>query len=172
MKTRMLFVSALLLLAGAGCQRTPGEVANKVLGDFGIKERPEGYEAPSDKVFARLNAVADAEMQRMNHEGRDGEILFEQDGLRGSFYKQVKEYIDSHPLDARADTAGPQRESGYTGYVEYSYRVLQGQRKPTRVEAAAEGADIPTGETGRETYRYHFNAGGAWDGRKGERAKL
>lgn len=172
MKTRLLLASILLLFVGAACQRTPGEVANKVLSDFGIKERPEGYEAPSDKVFERLNGVAETEMQRMNYEGRDGEIQFEQDGLRGSFFKQIKEYVDAHPLDARADTAGTQRDSGYTGYIEYSYRVLQGKRKPTRAEAAAEAADIPTGETGRETYRYHFNSGGAWDGRKGERAKL
>lgn len=172
MKTYLVLAAVVLLFAGAACQRTPGEVAGKVLSDFGIKERPEGYEAPSDKVFTRLNAVADSEKQRMNHDGRDGEILFEQDGLRGSFYKQVKEYVDAHPLDARADTAGTQRESGYTGYIEYSYRVLQGRRKPTRAEAAAESADIPTGDTGRETYRYHFNSGGAWDGRKGERAKL
>ena len=171
---RFSIVLLLSLTAGVvtGCQRTPGEVANKVLGDFGLKERPEGYEEPSDKVYDRLNGVAEAEMKRMNYEGREGEILFEEDGLRGNFYKQVKEYVDSHPLDARADTAGTQRESGYTGYIEYTYRIVQSKRKPTRAEAAAEAADIPTGETGRETFRYHFNSGGAWDGRKGERAKL
>lgn len=159
-------------IALAGCQRTPGEIANKVLTDFGIREPDENYVSGSDKVFERLRTVGESEMQRMNYEGREGEIKFEQDGLRGMYYKEVREFTDFHPLDARADTAGTQRESGYTGYIEYSYRTLQSRRKPTRAEAAAESADIPTGDTGREVYRYRFNSGGGWDGSKGERTKL
>jgi len=167
------FLACLLLsIVGAGCQRTPGEVANKVLTDFGIREPDENYVSGSDKVYERLRTVGESEMQRMNFEGREGEIQFEENGLRGMYYKEVREYTDFHPLDARADTAGTQRESGYTGYIEYSYRTLQSPRKPTRTEAAAESANIPTGETGREVYRYRFNSGGGWDGSKGERAKL
>jgi len=170
----MRLLLGLLLVAAAvgGCQRSPGEVANKVLTDFGIREPDEGYVSGSDKVYARLRSVGESEMQRMNFEGREGEIKFEEDGLRGMFYKEVKEYTDFHPLDARADTAGTQREGGYTGYIEYSYRILRGVRKPTRVEAAAESANIPTGDTGREVFRYRFNSGGGWDGGKGERTKL
>lgn len=167
-----VLILAIVVLAPAGCQRSAGEVANKVLGDFGLKERPEDYVAPSDAVFQRLDGVAQTEMQRMNYENRAGEIKFEEDGLRGTYYKEVKEYVDSHPVEARADTAGTQRESGYTGYIEYSYRILQSPRRPTRTEAVGESASIPTGDTGREVYRYRFGSGGAWDGRKGEKTKL
>jgi hypothetical protein len=62
-------------------------------------------------------------------------------------------------------------ETGFYGYIEYSYRVMQSPRQESRAEAAAEPADIFTGEEGREVYRYYFRPGGTWDGNEGRRTK-
>ncbi len=62
----------------SACQRTPGEVVNKVLVDFGIEDKPEGYSSMTDQVFARLDNVARAEITRMNHSERNGEVKFEE----------------------------------------------------------------------------------------------
>jgi hypothetical protein len=168
---------ALVLVAGlliAGCQSSSeGGVVNKVLADFGLKERPEGYVAPSDRVFERLDEVGAGELKRLNMENRRGEIKFQEDGPRGLYYKETKFYEDYYPLDAQVTHSSPTDTDSHTynGYIEYSYRVYQSARKQTRAEAEAESADIPTDEMGRETYRYRFNAGGAWMGGKGERVK-
>ncbi|MBI4556399.1 MAG: hypothetical protein HY706_02335 [Candidatus Hydrogenedentes bacterium] len=162
-------VLAFGVLVACGCQRTPNEVMNKVLVDFGVREKPEGYVEPSDKVFARLRQVGQTEIKRMNQESRQGEIKFQEaEGLQGKYYKEVKVYENFHPLEANAVTRSGQAERGYVGYIEYSYRVYQGARKATRAEAAAEDAGISTDLAGRETYRYKFNAGGIWEGGKGE----
>ena len=154
------------------CQRTPGEVMDKVLVDFGVREAPEGYESGSDRVFERLSEVAKTEMARLNQEGRHGAIKYqEQDGIRGKYYKEVKVYDGFHPLDAGPvprDSAGGR---GYTGYIEYTYTIFQSARMSSRTEAAAESPAIATNQTGREVYRYRFTASGAWDGGKGEKVR-
>lgn len=164
---------ALVVAMLAGCQHSPGEVADKVLQDFGLKARPEGYVPASDKVFQKLGAVGETELKRMNADGRHGEIKFQEQGVSGQYFKEVKVYEKAYPLDARTNTGGSSRALGpaYTGYIEYSYQYFQSARKPTRVEAEAESANIPTGVTGRETYRYNFSGAGVWDGVKGEKAK-
>lgn len=161
----MLFLG----IAMAGCAGQQGQtVVETVMTDFGLKEKPEGYVSGSDKVYDRLNDIGASEMKRMNAEARLGEVKVEEDGLQVKYYKEVKEYISYYPLDAQANSKAVDRERGYVGYLEYRYRLLQSPRKPTRTEAQAESATIPSGEEGRETYRYRFNAGGAWDGGKGE----
>ena len=162
----------LLCLTLAGCARSPGEVTDKVLQDFGLRARPEGYVSGADRVFERLSNVGKGEMKRMNIEGRHGKVMFEADGgLRGQYYKEVKIYENYYPLDARSAPRTSAGERGYIGFIEYSYRMYQSARKSNRTEAAAERASIPVDERGRESYRYKFNAGGYWNGGDGERSK-
>jgi hypothetical protein len=142
------------------------------MADFGLRERPEGYESGSDKVFQNLDDVAKTEIKRLNMESRQGSIKFEQDGMRGLYFREAKVFEDYHPLDAQMLPRTSHGERGYTGYIEYSYRIFQSARKDSRVEAESSEADIPTGDSGREVYRYRFTAAGTWDGGKGERAKM
>jgi hypothetical protein len=160
----------LACLLVTGCLRTPGEVTDKVLSDFGLRERPEGYVSGTDRVFDRLGTVGQTELKRMNVENRHGDVKFQDDaGFGGKFYKEVKRYEESRPLDAQPVARGAQGERGFVGYLDYSYRIYQSERTDTRAEAAALSATIPTDDQGRETYRYRFNSGGIWDGQKGER---
>ena len=165
---RML--SLLLLLGLPACQTPPEGVANKVLADFGLKERPEGYVSASDEVFKRLDNVGKAELKRMNLTHRHGEVKQETQDLKTRFFKEVKTYEKYYPLDANATagTAGSSR--GFTAYIEYSYRVFQSPRFETRAEAEASSASDPTDQQGREVYSYKFGPTGNWDGAKGEPA--
>lgn len=162
-----------LALAGlAGCATEQGSVMDKVLQDFGLQERPEGYVSSSDRVFERLSEVGQSELRRLNTQGRHGEVKFaEQDGIQGKFYKEVKVYENFYPLDATAAARTASGERGYIGYIEYGYQIYQSERKNTRAEAEAESANIPTGVTGREGYRYRFNSAGMWNGAPGEPAR-
>jgi len=160
----------LAFLTAAGCETPEGGVANKVLVDFGVREAPEGYERGSDTVYNRLSDVGATELRRLNAENRHGTVKFEQEGLRGAYFKELKVYEDFYPLDAVATTSGTQRDRGFLGYIDYTYRVYQSARFESRVEAETATATIPTGDSGRETYRYRFNQGGFWNGSKGERA--
>ena len=164
----MCLICLLGSLCFAGCSTEGGGVGQKVLADFGIGEHPEGYVSGSDKVYQQLDTVGQTEMKRMNAEGREGRIKFEQDGLKGRYFKEVKVYESAHPVDVKASTASVDR--GFVGFVEYEFRMYHGEAKPTRVEAAAQSADISTDTTGREMMRYNFGVGGAWDGGKGERS--
>jgi hypothetical protein len=156
-------------LCVAGCKTDGGgTVGQKVLADFGLGERPEGYVSGSDKVYQQLDTVGQAEMKRMNSEGREGKIKFEQDGLKGRYFKEVKVYESARPVDVKSSTASADR--GYVGFIEYEFRLYHGEDKPTRAEAAGQSADISTDVTGRETMRYNFNTSGTWDGGKGDRS--
>jgi hypothetical protein len=163
---RML--SLVLLLGLSACQTPEGGVANKVLSDFGLKERPEGYVSASDAVFERLDTVGKTELKRMNLQHRHGEVKTETEGLRTKFYKEVKVYEKYYPLDARATPGTTGASRGFTGSVDYSYKMFQSERFNTRVEAEAASANTPTEQAGRETYSYKFGPTGAWDGDKGE----
>jgi len=153
-------------VCASGC----GGATDKVLQDFGIRERPEGYESGTDRVMARMNDVGKSEMKRLNLRERRGEVRYDDtDALRGRYYKAVKVYDRFYPLDANASgRTSVRRERGFVGYIEYSYSYYEGPRKISRTEAAAQAADIPMGEGGRETYRYRFNSGAVWNGAKGE----
>jgi hypothetical protein len=143
-------------------------VGQKVLADFGLAEHPAGYVSGSDKVYQQLDTVGQTEIKRMNAEGREGQIKFEQNGLKGRYFKETKVYETAHPVDVKGSTASADR--GFVGFIEYEYRMYRGEAKPTRVEAGAQTADISTDTTGKETMRYNFNTSGAWDGGKGERS--
>lgn len=156
-------------LALSSCESTPGQVVEKVKYDFGIGEKPEGYESPTDRIMAQLDKVGKTELKRLNFDGRHGEVKFQEEGnLGGKYYKEVKVYEDYRPLEARAITRGTQGERGFVGLIQYSYRVYQSARTSNRTEAAAEPANIRTDLTGRETYRYSFGPGGVWDGAAGQ----
>ncbi|HNV20559.1 MAG TPA: hypothetical protein PLB67_09465 [Candidatus Hydrogenedentes bacterium] len=158
-----------LICVLAGCASDGGSVIEKVKYDFGIGEKPEGYVSTSEIIMSRLNAVGQAEMKRMNREGRHGAIEFQDEGgLQGKYFKRVKVYENAVPLEASAVSRGSTDDRGYLGYIEYAYAMHESARKNTRAEAEAEPATIRTGETGREVYRYRFGATGAWDGAKGE----
>lgn len=150
----------------AGC----GGAANKVLQDFGIQNRPEGYVSGSDRVMERMNDVGKSELNRLNLQNRRGEVRYDDtDRLHGKYYKVVKVYERFYPLDANASgRTSAKRQRGFVGYIDYSYSYYESPRKTLRAEAAIEVADIPTGEGGRETYRYRFDAAGTWNGGKGE----
>lgn len=171
------FATNSALLAGlavlvCACQRTPGEVVQKIKYDFGIGERPAGYVTGSEKVMAGLRSVGETEMKRMNVANRHGEVKFqEEQGLQGKYYKEVKVYESCYPLEARPITRTAEGERGYVGYIEYLYRLHESERKISRADAEAVSATIPTDRTGRETYRYKFSTGGVWDGREGEPTK-
>lgn len=165
----LVLISVVLVLAG--CQRTPSEVAAKVMTDFGLREAPEGYVSGSDMVYQNLDKVGQMELKRMNLEGKHGEIKVHKNGLHVAFYKECKVYEAYYPTDARAVTKTNERERGYVGYVEYAYRIYQSARRKSRAEAQAADADVPTETTGRETYRYNFSTSGNWDGQEGEKTK-
>lgn len=155
----------------AGCASDSGSgVVDTVLQDFGIKDRPEGYQSGSDKVFGRLSEVGTSELKRLNAAGRHGVIKFDEgDGVRGKYYKEVKVYENFYPSDAQRSGTGPVAERGYAGYIEYAYRIYQGRRCNNRTEAQAELSTIPTEERGRETLRYQFSSGGVWLGGDGQK---
>lgn len=162
----------IIALGIAGCAGQNGQgVVGTVMSDFGLAEKPEGYVSGSDKVYQALNSVGEVEMKRMNQAERLGTIKVEENGLNVNYYKEVKEYVSYYPLDAQSSSKAVDRDRGFVAYLEYRYRVLQSPRKPTRTEAQAESATIDNGKEGRETYRYRFNAGGGWDGGKGERTQ-
>ena len=162
-----IWASAALLLV-AGCATDSGSgVVDEVLADFGLKDRPEGYVSGADQVFQNLADVGKSELKRLNQSGRHGEIKFEADGLRGLYYKVSKVYEDYHPLDAQPISRTTNRDRGYNGYIEYTWRMYQSSRKPTSAEAQAEVASIPTDENGRDVLRYRFGATGVWDGEQG-----
>lgn len=154
--------------AFAGCA-----ASDKVLQDFGIKDRPEGYVSGSDKVMARLPDIARTEMDRLNREYDTGVIKFDaEDPLHGRYYKEVRRYEEFRPLDANATTRSTaDTQGGYVGYIEYEYQYYESPRAESRQEARGQLASIPTGRTERETYRYRFGLGGTWDGRAGEKMR-
>jgi len=163
----MILVTAILL---AGCSTGGhGSVMEKVKYDFGVGEAPEGYVSGSDQVFERLKAVGEMEMKRMNADTRLGEVKFNENGLHGTYFKQVKKYESANALDAQPMSRGVNTERGYYGYVEYRYQMYQSEHRPTETEAASLTAGTPTGIEGRETYRYRFGTGGVWDGQPGEK---
>ncbi len=168
---KWLTIAAIGLVLNA-CARTPGEVADKVLVDFGIRAKPEGYKSESDSVFDQLPKVGAVELKRLNQEGRKGEVKFQDEGgLSGKFYKEVRVYENFYPLEARPASRQDSEEAAYIGYIEYAYRVHQSARKNSRAEASVAAADIPTTEYGRETYRYKFRRGGIWNGEEGQKAR-
>jgi hypothetical protein len=152
-----------------GCGSSAGGVAEKVKYDLGFGEKPEGYEEISDRVMERMAAIGQTELKRMNVVGRHGEVKFqEESGLTGKYYKETKMYEDALPLEASAITQSSQGGRGFVGYISYRYRYVQSERHLSRTEATAAVANVRTDVTGRETYRYRFNSGGAWDGKEGE----
>ena len=64
MKYMPLLLSVLVLLAVAGCESS-GNVGQKVLSDFGLAERPEGYVSGSDKVFEKDGAKVLVDMKSL-----------------------------------------------------------------------------------------------------------
>lgn len=152
----------------AGCA---GDVAQKVKYDFGIGERPEGYVSTTDRIMENLPEVGAVEIQRLNSEVRRGTIEFVREGeYRGKYYKKAKVYERAVPVDASAAprTASERDTRVFHGYIDYVYRIYQGPRRDTRVEAEADRATISTSEMGRETYRYRFGLSGEWNGAPGE----
>ncbi len=168
MKRLMLVIVCLGL---AGCQRGPDQVFDKVLTDFGIRDQPEGHVSGADKVFQGLDTVGKTELKRLNQQSRHGEVKFQQDGLRGMYYNEVKVYENYYPLDAQPVTRASEGTRGFNGYIEYSYRIYETARKSTRAEAMAEAANLPTEREGRERYRYGFTSAGTWNGGKGEKVR-
>lgn len=161
-----------ICLALCGCQRTPGEVFEKVLVDFGVREQPAGYVSDSDRVFERLAEVGRAEMKRMNYANRQGETRFQESaGFDGQYYREVKVYENFFPIDIQSTSKAGTQDRGYVGYIEYAYRMYQSVRTNKRTDAAAEQADIPTDVTGRDKYRYNFTSSSQWDGEPGHPTK-
>ncbi|MBI5092300.1 MAG: hypothetical protein HZB26_07625 [Candidatus Hydrogenedentes bacterium] len=147
------------------------DVTDKVMVDFGLKEKPEGYQSQSDAILTQLRAVGQGEMKRMNGAGRRGEIRFQDaGGMQGTYYKEVKVYESFQGVDAQSYSTATAGERGYYGYVDYTYRLYQSERTPNKAEAESKTADIRTDKTGHETYRYKFGSGGTWDGHEGELA--
>jgi hypothetical protein len=142
---------AYLLLAAfllAGCSTGGhGSVMEKVKYDFGIGEAPEGYVSGTDQVYERLKSVGEMEMKRMNADTRLGEVKFREDGLHGTYFKQVKKYESAQALDAQPMSRGVNSERGYYGYVEYRYQIYQSEHRAT-----AGGS--------RVAYRQHTHGGG------------
>lgn len=159
------FGSLALGCAGAG---------SKVMQDFGLQERPDDYVSGSDKVMAKLPEVGKTELVRLNAASRTGDVLYERmDALNGAYYKKARVYEEFRPLDANfTNRTNGNEKDAYVGYIEYTYQIHESPRRPSRIEAMAENASIPTGERGSETFRYRFGMSGTWDGAKGEPVKL
>ena len=154
------------------CQTDSGvSVTDKVLSDFGLRERPEGYVTGSDRVFEELDKVGASEMKRLNGLERHGEVKFDEEGRRGQFYKEAKVYESFIPVDVSGTPGGGTRDRGYSGVIQYRYQVFRSEPKPTKAEAAAQSATIPFGDQQQESYRYNFSTSGVWDGGAGEPAR-
>ncbi|HIA48950.1 MAG TPA: hypothetical protein EYN96_13500 [Candidatus Hydrogenedentes bacterium] len=161
------FCIAITSIFFVGCG---GGVGNTILQDFGIRDRPEDYVSGADRVMESMRAVGATEIKRLNSANRHGEIRYDgSDALRGKFYKEVRVYTKSYPLDAQPiGRQGNRKETGFRGLIEYAYVLNESARFANRTEAAAANADIPGRAVARERYRYRFTSGGAWDGGKGE----
>ncbi len=158
-----------MCVAFAGCQ---SRAMRKIKYDFGIGEKPEGYHVPSDRVTAKLPSVAKTEMKRMNLKDRRGEIKFQQQGnYKGKYYKEIKVYESFTPLEVQPIHRGSDTQRGYIGYISYTYRIHQSERKSNKTEARAAPAVIRTTISGNETYRYRFGSSANWDGQEGERTR-
>ena len=175
---RVLVIVCILSVACCGCKSgseggAEGGVVNKVLTDFGLKQKPEGYTTEADKIFGRLNDVGVAEMKRLNLAEQHGVVKFQSDGeLKGKYYKEVKTYESFYPTDVQPTSRSADvNDRGYSAHIEYAYRIFQSPRKGSSAEAQAETADIPTDTIGRETFRYSFGASGEWNGGKGEKTR-
>jgi hypothetical protein len=164
-------LAAVLPMFILACQSTPSEVTQKVLSDFGLRERPEGYVSVADQVFAALEDVGKVELDRLNREARMGEVKFQEDGLQGMYYREVKKYVRHRGLDAGVISGNSQDQRQYQGHIEYTYHIYQSARKLSRTEVAAEPAEIPIHEEGRIVLRYRFDAAGNWDGKPGDTSR-
>jgi hypothetical protein len=165
-------LAAIVCMAMVSCETPEGGVVNKVMMDWGLKARPEGYTSEADKVFQRLGGVGATEMKRMNAELEHGQVKFQQmTDLKGKYYKEAKVYESFYPVDVASVTRSGENETGFDGFIEYAYRIYQSARKSTTVEAEAETASIPTDTVGRDLFRYHFGPTGEWNGAKGEKSK-
>lgn len=161
---------AILLLAPA-CTTPQGGVANKVLSDFGLKERPEGYISKTEAIRQNLGNVGNVEIKRLNREAQNGTIEIEEVGFTVRYYRTVKVYEQYYPMDVRAVSKSSRGVQGFNATIEYRYRIYQSTRVSSRAEARTTLANIPTDTQGRETYRYHFSQGGTWDGAKGDKTR-
>lgn len=173
MRQAMVFVAMGILLSACSSGREGG-VVNNVMSDFGLKAKPEGYQSEADQVMQRLGNVGPAELKRLNIAEQQGHVKFQQDGeLKGKYYKEVKVYESFYPTDAQAVSRAGNSDAdrGFTGFIDYAYRMYQSPRKASSSEAEAESASIPTDITGRETYRYNFGGSGEWNGGKGEKVR-
>ena len=161
-----LFTLLALSAMAAAC----AGAGSKVMQDFGLQERPEGYVSGAERVMQKLPDVAKTEMTRLNAAARTGEVLYEKtDALSGAYYKKARVYEEFRPLDANiTNRSSSRQETSYVGYIEYVYQIHESPRRPSRIEAMAENANIPTGERGSETFRYQFTSGGNWNGARGE----
>ena len=169
---KKLLILTAVFLAFASCHTEEGGVANKVLSDWGLKAKPEGYVSGEDRVFEKLAGIGAAEMKRMNAELQHGEVKFQSEGeIKGKYYKEVKVFESFYPTEAKGVGRTSATEGGYQGYIEYAYRMYQSPRKGSRTEAEAETASIPTDTVGRDQYRYSFDATGDWNGAKGDHAR-
>ncbi|MFP6583331.1 MAG: hypothetical protein VCD00_12360 [Candidatus Hydrogenedentota bacterium] len=150
----------------AGCG---GNVGSTVLQDFGLQERSEDYVSGRDRTMESMRMVGAAEVKRLNAAGRHGELVYDDsEALRGKYFKRVKKYMRAYALEAQpVSRSGNRKETGFTGLIEYSYEFYEGRRASNRTEAQAADAEIPTGERGRDTFRYRFSSGGVWNGGKG-----
>ena len=168
-RSRWVFVAALGALV-VGCAGS----GSKVMQDFGLQERPDDYVSGSDRVMATLPEVAKTELTRLNAASRTGEVLYEKmDALTGAYYKKARVYEEFRPLDANyTNRTNANETDSYVGYIEYTYQIHESPRRPSRIEAMAENASIPTGVRGSETFRYRFSMSGSWNGAKGEPVKL
>lgn len=172
MKKLLVLWLVLICVGLCSCTTGPDQVVDKVMVDFGLKPKPEGYVSASDEVFKKLDMVGAAEIKRMNIAGQHGDVKFQKENeLRGKYYKEVKVYEGYFPTEATPASKTGSGEGGYYGYIEFSYRMYQSMREDSSSAAEAATADIPTDTTGRETYRYTFGSGGEWNGGKGERSK-
>jgi len=156
----------LILIGITGC----GSVGNTVLQDFGIQERSEDYESGADRVVKAMDNLGKTELMRLNQTQRRGEIKFQKEELTTLYYKTLKKYKRSYPLEANPKSRNSQTKSqGFIGYIEYNYEIFESARFVNRVEAQAAPAEIPSGERGREVYSYDFTSSGVWNGGKGTR---
>ncbi len=173
MKRLFIFGLTILILLFSldSCQTPEGGVVNKVLSDFGLREKPEGYVSETDKVFQKLSEIGNTEIKRLNLENRQGEVKFEQKGPRGEYYKEVKIYEQFYPLDVKPVSHSGETGQSYVATIQYSYKVYRSAPKTTRVEAENANADIPTDIQGREIYRYTLGPGGVWNGERGQKVK-
>jgi hypothetical protein len=168
-------------IAVAGCRSTVS-VIDGTLGGLGL-EKPDSSEdvATEEIIRAKLPAIGEREMQRLNLQPELSHIVFTptvNDPLSGGKYQKEQRVYErwyAGEISAGRRNRGTttissrssERTGTYTATIEYRYRIRRTAEFSSREEAAAAAATDVDDEILFERYKYGFDVNGRWDSKPG-----